>query len=127
VRIRLAPGTYADNLGGEIYAQRLQRSAAGTAVAGGHRPRPDATVLGHGINLLGVSYLAIEGVTIGPARVGAWDGQRHADPQPLQAAAGVHVAGVALDARRSAVPGGALDLATSTAATSPRTTCWCGA
>jgi hypothetical protein len=43
--------------------------------------------------------------------VGAWNGSRHADPQPLQAAAGVHVAGVALDARRSAVrDGGALDL-----------------
>ena len=110
VRIRLAPGHYADTLGGEIYAQRLQRSAEAPLWLVASDPRPDATVLGHGINLLGVSYVAIEGLTIGPARVGAWDGQRHADPQPLQAAAGLHVAGAALDARRSALlPGGGLD------------------
>jgi len=110
VRIRLAPGQYADNLGSEIYAQRLQRSADAPLWLVANDPRPDATVLGHGINLLGVSHVAIEGVTIGPARVGAWDGQRHADPQPLQAAAGIHVAGAALDARRSALlPGGRLD------------------
>lgn len=112
VRIRLSPGHYADTLGGEIYAQRLQRSADAPLWLVASDPRPDATVLGHGINLLGVSYVAIDGVTIGPAQVGAWDGQRHADPQPLQAAAGVHVAGAALDARRSALlPGGGLDTA----------------
>ena len=110
VRIRLAPGTYADSLGNEIFAQALWRTAQAPIWLLATDGRPDATVLGHGLNLLGVSYLAIDGVTIGPARVGAWDGRRHADPQPLQAAAGVHVAGVALDARRSAVVGGALDL-----------------
>jgi hypothetical protein len=106
VRIRLAPGTYADSLGNEIFAQALWRTAQAPIWLLATDGRPDATVLGHGLNLLGVSYLAIDGVTIGPARVGAWDGRRHADPQPLQAAAGVHVAGVALDARRSAVVGG---------------------
>ncbi|MEN9627854.1 MAG: hypothetical protein RJA10_1081, partial [Pseudomonadota bacterium] len=111
VRIRLAPGTYADTLGSEIFAQALWRNADAPLWLLATDGRPDATVLGHGLNLLGVSHLAIDGVTIGPAVVGAWNGQRHADPQPLQAAAGVHVAGVALDARRSAVTGGALDLA----------------
>ena len=111
VRVRLAPGSYADNLGSEIFAQALWRSAGAPLLLVASDPRPDATVLGHGLNLLGVSYVAIDGVTIGPARVGAWDGSRHADPQPLQAAAGVHIAGAALDARRSAVQGGQIDYA----------------
>ncbi|MFO1328478.1 MAG: hypothetical protein U1F56_14060 [Rubrivivax sp.] len=109
VRIRLAPGRYADNLGSEIFAQALWRSAEAPIWLQATDPTPDATVLDHGLNLLGVSYVAIDGVTIGPAQVGAWDGRRHADPQPLQAAAGVHVAGVALDARRNAAAGGQLD------------------
>lgn len=103
VRIRLAPGVYADNLGTEIYAQRLLRGAANPIWLKAIDTRPNATRLGHGINLLGVSYLAIDGVTIGPETVGAWTGQAHADPQPLQAAAGIHVAGAALDARTSAI------------------------
>lgn len=111
VRIRLAPGTYADTLGSEIFAQALWRSAAAPLWLLASDGRPDATVLGHGLNLLGVSHLTIDGLTIGPARVGAWNGQRHADPQPLQAAAGIHVAGVALDARRPAATAGGLDLA----------------
>ena len=106
VRIRLAPGTYADNLGTEVYAQRLQRSAANPVWLKATNGTPNATRLGHGINLLGVSYLAIDGVTIGPETVGAWNGTAHADPQPLQAAAGIHVAGAALDARTSAVGAG---------------------
>jgi hypothetical protein len=101
VRIRLAAGRYPDNIGSEVFAQRLQRSASAPIHIVAADPRPNATVLGHGLNLLGVSYIAIDGVTIGPEQVGAWDGQRHADPQPLQAAAGVHVAGAALDARRN--------------------------
>ena len=103
VRIRLAPGTYADNLGTEIFAQRLQRGAANPIWLKATNGNPNATRLGHGINLLGVSYLAIDGVTIGPEAVGAWNGSAHADPQPLQAAAGIHVAGAAIDARTSAV------------------------
>ena len=110
VRVRLAPGSYADTLGNEVFAQALWRTAAAPLWLQAADGRPGATVLGHGLNLLGVSYVAIDGVTIGPSSVGAWNGQRHADPQPLQAAAGIHVAGVALDARRSAVAGGALDL-----------------
>lgn len=111
VRIRLAPGRYADNLGAEIYGQRLQRGAANPIWLQATDSRPNATVLGHGINLLGVSYIAIDGVTIGPETVGAWNGQRHADPQPLQAAAGIHVAGAALNARTSAVSNGILNAA----------------
>lgn len=101
VRIRLAPGRYADNLGSEVFAQRLWRGPSNPIWLQAVDPRPDATVLGHGLNLLAVSYLAIEGVTIGPAQVGAWDGRAHADPQPLQAAAGIHVAGAALNGRSS--------------------------
>jgi hypothetical protein len=111
VRIRLAPGTYADTLGSEIFAQALWRSASAPLWLVALDGRPDATVLGHGLNLLGVSHLTLDGLTIGPAQVGAWNGSRHADPQPLQAAAGIHIAGVALDARRSAVVGGSVDFA----------------
>ncbi|MBL8360822.1 MAG: hypothetical protein JNN18_10045 [Rubrivivax sp.] len=110
VRIRLAPGVYADTLGAEVYAQRIQRGPANPLAIVATDPRPDATVLMHGINLLGVAYVAIDGVTIGPARVGAWDGTRHADPQPIQAAAGIHVSGAAIDGRRNAAAGGTLDL-----------------
>lgn len=109
VRIRLAPGHYADNLGGEIFAQRLQRGPSNPVLLQATDHQPNATVLGHGINLLGVSYLAIDGVTIGPATVGAWNGSGRADPQPLQAAAGIQVAGAALHARTSALKAGALD------------------
>lgn len=109
VRIRLAPGYYADTLGNEIYAQRLQRGAANPIWIVASDPRPNATVLGHGINLLGVSYLAIDGLTIGPETVGAWTGSAHADPQPLQTAAGIHVAGAVLNARANANQGGVLN------------------
>ncbi|WP_284619797.1 hypothetical protein [Aquabacterium humicola] len=113
VRIRLAPGFYADNTGAEIYAQRLQRGAANPIWLKATDTRPNATRLGHGINLLGVSYIAIDGVTIGPESVGAWNAQTgtHADPQPLQAAAGIHVAGAAIGARTSAVVNGQLNAA----------------
>ncbi|NRF66023.1 hypothetical protein HLB44_03370 [Aquincola sp. S2] len=111
VRIRLAPGAYADNIGHEIYAQRLLRGAASPIWLKASDTRPNATRLGHGINLLGVSYIAIDGVTIGPERVGAWNGQAHADPQPLQAAAGIHVAGAALNARTNAAGNGPLNYA----------------
>lgn len=110
VRVRLAPGTYADNLGNEIYAQRMQRGAANPLWLVATDGSPNATVLLHGLNFLGVSYLAIEGVTIGPATVGAWNGTSHADPQPVQAAAGIHVAGAALNGRTNAVRNGQLDL-----------------
>jgi hypothetical protein len=109
VRIRLAPGRYADNLGAEIFAQRLQRGAANPIWLRATDGRPNATVLDQGINLLGVSYIAIEGVTIGPETVGTWNGQGHANPQPLQAAAGIHVAGSALNARSNANKNGTLD------------------
>lgn len=109
VRVRLAPGHYADTLGNEIFVQRLLRSATAPIWLVASDNRPNATVLGHGLNLLGVSYLAIDGVTIGPDTVGAWNGSRHADPQPLQAAAGIHVSGAALQARTHAAASGALD------------------
>lgn len=110
VRIRLAPGHYADTLGSEIFAQALWRSAAAPIWLVASDGRPNATVLGHGINLLAVSYLAIDGVTIGPETVGAWNGQRHAAPGPLQAQAGIHVAGAAIDGRRAGATGSMLDL-----------------
>ncbi len=113
VRIRLAAGVYADNLGGEIFAQRLMRDVTSPIWLVARDATPNATRLEQGINLLGVSYLAIEGVTIGPPEVGAWDAtnRRHAAPQPLQAAAGIHVAGAALLADQSANNGGTLNTA----------------
>ncbi len=113
VRIRLAPGVYRDNLGAEIFAQRLLRNVDTPIWLVARDATPNATRLEHGINLLGVSYIAIDGVTIGPPEVGAWDAsnRRHADPQPLQAAAGIHVAGAALLADQSANNGGTLNTA----------------
>ena len=110
VRIRLAPGVYQDDLGAEIYAQRLPRSATTPIYLQATNPAPNATQLGHGINLLGVSYIAIDGVTIGPPVVGAWNGSVHAAPLPLQAAAGIHVAGAAKSGSANANAGGTLDL-----------------
>jgi hypothetical protein len=109
VRVRLAPGTYADTLGSEIFLQRLLRSAEAPLAVVAADPRPNATVLGHGLNLLHVRHVAIDGLTIGPSQVGPWDGTRHADPQPLQAGAGIQVAGVALNGRANGAPGGVLD------------------
>lgn len=109
VRIRLAPGVYQDDLGSEIYAHRLLRSATTPIYLQATDPAPNATQLGHGINLLGVSYIAIDGVTIGPPVVGPWNGSVHAAPLPLQAAAGIHVYGAAINASANANVGGTLD------------------
>ncbi|MFO0611785.1 MAG: right-handed parallel beta-helix repeat-containing protein [Polyangiaceae bacterium] len=110
VRIRLAPGEYADTLGGEIYAHHVLRSAAAPLFIVATDPSPNATRLGQGFNMVGVSYIAFEGLTIGPASVGAWNGSSHADPQPLRAQAGIHIAGAAIDGGKSAIlPNGELD------------------
>ncbi|MFO0745400.1 MAG: right-handed parallel beta-helix repeat-containing protein [Myxococcota bacterium] len=111
VRVRLAPGHYADTLGSEIFVQRLQRTAATPIWIVASDKRPNATVLDQGLNLLGVAYVAIEGVTIGPATVGTFHGGHHDAPKPLQAAAGVHVSGAAHGGAANGAPGGALDLA----------------
>lgn len=111
VRIRLAAGSYPDTLGHELYAQRLLRTASNPVLIQATNPAPNATVLGHGINLLGVSYVAIDGVTIGPASVGAWNGTVHAAPLPLSAAAGIHIAGAANNATANAGAGGTLNTA----------------
>lgn len=111
VRIRLAPGIYEDDVGAEIYAQRLLRSATTPIYLQAIDPAPNATQLGHGINLLGVSYIAIEGLTIGPAAVGRWNGSVHASPLPLSAAAGIHVAGAAKNGGANANSGGTLNTA----------------
>lgn len=111
VRIRLAPGVYEDNVGAEIYAQRLLRSATNPIYLQAIDPAPDATQLGHGLNLLGVSYIAIDGLTFGPATVGDWNGTQHAPPLPLLAAAGIHVAGAAKNGNANANSGGILNSA----------------
>lgn len=111
VRIRLAAGVYADNLGSEIFAQRLQRTASTPIYVVANDPAPNATQLGQGINLLGISYFALDGVTIGPPSVGAWNGASHAAPLPLQAAAGIHISGEALYATLNAGTGGTLNTA----------------
>lgn len=105
IHIRLAPGYYADNLGGEIYVQHLFRTATTPVWVEATDKSAGATELGQGFNFVGVAYVALDGMTIGPAEVGAWDGSAHADPQPLQAAAGVHVAGAAIDGGASGVNG----------------------
>jgi hypothetical protein len=109
VRIRLAPGLYADNLGSEIFAQRLLRNSSTPIYILATNPAPNATRLGQGINLLGVSYIAIDGLTIGPDSVGAWNGAAHSAPQPLQASAGIHIAGAAQNANQNAGAGGVLN------------------
>lgn len=111
VRIRLAAGVYADNLGSEVFAQRLLRSSTTPIYIVASNPAPNATELGQGINLLGVSYVAIDGLTIGPATVGAWNGATHRPPQPLQASAGIHVSGAALNANQNSAVGGVLNTA----------------
>lgn len=113
VRIRLAAGVYADNLGAEIFAQHLFRTQTNPVWLVAADAAPNATRLEQGINLLGVAYIALDGITIGPPAVGAWNAVtgRHADPQPLQAAAGIHISGAALLADQSANRGGVLDTA----------------
>lgn len=112
VRIRLAPGFYADTLGAEIWIQHVLRTEQTPIWIVATDPTPNATRLGHGINMLGVAYVAIEGITIGPEAVGPWNGTRHEAPLPLQAQAGIHIAGAALHGERDGAPGGALDPAT---------------
>ncbi|MBI3231368.1 MAG: DUF4214 domain-containing protein [Burkholderiales bacterium] len=111
VRIRLAAGTYADNLGAEIFAQRLQRNSTTPIWLVG--ASTGTIQLEQGINLLGVSYLAIEGITIGPETVGAWNAtsHTHSAPQPLQAQAGIHIAGEALYANQAGASNGVLNTA----------------
>lgn len=112
VRIRLAPGEYADTLGGEIYLEHVLRTASAPIWIVATDPSPNATRIGQGFNVVGASYVAFEGMTIGPATVGPWDGAQHADPQPLRAQAGLHVAGSAIDGGKSALlPSGELDAA----------------
>ena len=109
VRVRLSPGNYADTLGSEIYVQRIQRSASAPVWIVAADPTPNATQIGQGFNFVGIAYVALEGVTVGPASVGAFDGTSHAEPKPGQASAGVHVAGAAKQGNADGAPGGALD------------------
>ena len=110
VRVRLAPGAYAENLGGEIYAQRVLRTAKAPLWIVATDPAPNHTSLTQGFNFVGVAYIAIEGITVGPATVGAWNGKSHANPQPSETQAAVHIAGAARDAKKSAKKlGGGLD------------------
>jgi hypothetical protein len=109
VRLRLAPGDYAatDAGSGEIYVKGLERRPHAPLLVQAIDPTPDATRLGQGFNLVAASYIAFEGLTIGPAEVGAYHGSvgqceapgscYHDAPRPLAAQAGIHVSGTALD------------------------------
>jgi hypothetical protein len=109
VRLRLAPGVYAptDVGSGEIYLMGLERSASAPLWIQAIDPAPDATRLGQGFNLVAASYLAFEGLTIGPAQVGAYHGTvgvcdepgscYHDAPKPLAAQAGIHISGTAVN------------------------------
>jgi len=103
VRIRLAPGVYEDNVGAEIYSQRLLRSAANPIYLQAIDPAPNATQLGHGLNLLGVSYIAIDGLTF------AGDGrrlERHTACSAVTTSGGggIHVAGAARNGTPMQIP-----------------------
>ncbi len=111
VRIRLAPGNYADNLGAEVFVQHMLRTSSTPVYIVASNPAANATQLGQGLNFLAVAYIAIDGVTIGPSSVGAWNNGTHSLPLPLQASAGIHVAGAALLANQNANSGGTLNKA----------------
>lgn len=108
VRVRLSAGFYAatDVGRGEIYVKDLNRSAQAPVLVQAIDPRANATRLGQGLNLVGVSYLAFDGLTIGPDHVGAFHGTAgmcdepgscyHDEPKPLSAEAGIHVSGTAI-------------------------------
>jgi hypothetical protein len=118
VRIRLAPGSYAptDAGRGEIYIKGLERSAAAPILVQATDPTPNATRLGQGFTLVAVSYLAFDGVTIGPPAVGAFHGSNfcnndcyHDEPKPLAAEAGFHISGTAIDSEKNGLKDGHLD------------------
>jgi hypothetical protein len=120
VRLRLAPGLYAtrDAGQGEIYLMGLRRKASAPVLIQATDPTPNATRLGQGFNLVAVSYLAFDGLTFGPERVGAFQKKgpcdvegncRHAEPRPLVAQAGIHVSGTAIDPTTSGLRDGHLD------------------
>lgn len=121
VRLRLAAGAYAptDVGRGEIYIKDLNRPADAPLLVQAIDPAPNATRLGQGFNLVAVSYLAFDGLTIGPEHVGAFHGTAgmcdapgscyHDDPKPLTAEAGIHVSGTAITPGASGLRAGHLD------------------
>jgi hypothetical protein len=119
VRVRLAPGDYAptDPGRGELYIEDLQRTAAAPLLIQATDPAPNATRLSQGFVLVGVGFLAFDGLTIGPAVVGAYHGGAfcgpgacfHDAPKPLSAEAGFHVSGTALAPTGQGLKDGHLD------------------
>lgn len=123
VRLRLLPGDYAatDVGSGEIYVKGLERAANAPVLIVAADPTPNATRLAQGFNLVAVSYLGFDGLTIGPAQVGTFHGTvgqceeagscYHDAPKPLAAQAGIHVSGTAESPNTSGVSAGHLDFA----------------
>ena len=122
VRIRLAPGAYAptDPGVGELYVDALLRSATAPVLVEATDKAPNATRLSQGFNLVGISYLAFDGVTVGPATLGTFrqngpctvDGNCfHDAPKPLTAQAGFHISGTAINPTAKGQVGGHLDYA----------------
>ncbi len=120
VRVRLAPGDYAPTAAGvgSLYLFDLSRTQAAPLLLQATDPQPDATRLSQGFNLVKASYIAIDGVTIGPKTVGAYhqnggcdvDGNCfHDAPKPLAAEAGIHVSGIALNPTGMGLQNGHLD------------------
>jgi hypothetical protein len=120
VRLRLAPGTYAtrDAGQGEVYLMGLLRKASAPVLIQATDPAPNATRLGQGFNLVAVSYLGFDGLTFGPATVGAFQKKgpcdvagncSHAEPKPLVAQAGIHISGTAVSPGTSGLRDGHLD------------------
>ena len=119
VRLRLGPGSYAptDAGRGELYIEGLQRQASAPVLVQAMDPAPNATQLGQGFVLVGVSFLAFDGLTIGPQSVGAFHGGDfcppgacfHDAPKPLTAEAGFHVSGTAITPLAAGMKDGHLD------------------
>lgn len=120
VRIRLAPGEYAaTNAGvGSLYFFGIERTAAAPLLIVAKDPKPNATRLTQGFNLVHVAYLAFDGLTIGPPTVGAYHADGSCDvegkcfhdaPKPLFAEAGIHVSGLADNPKGAGLKAGHLD------------------
>lgn len=120
VRVRLAPGYYAPAAGtAMVTVVGLARSPAAPVLVVAADPAPNATRLGQGLALVGASYVALDGLTIGPPAVGRFHGGDfcgpgacyHEAPKPLAARAGLAIAGSAIAPEGQGERDGGLDFA----------------
>jgi hypothetical protein len=121
VRVRLGAGSYAATSDEQpVVSLRgpARRPAAPLVIEAVDR-RPDATTLTQGLAFIGGSYFALDGLTFGPAAVGAFHGSDfcqpgscyHEPPRPLQAPAAITIAGTALAPETAGENSGRIDFA----------------